>query len=69
MGTFQEQLIAFANTAILRVAKCANEEQTKLYLVIPFLHLLGYDAGDPSQVVANPPLTSQKNTKIELISC
>jgi predicted type IV restriction endonuclease len=52
MGTFQEQLIAFANTAILRVAKCANEEQTKLYLVIPFLHLLGYDAGDPSQVVA-----------------
>ena len=52
MGTFQEQLVAFAKTAILRASKCTNEEQTKLYLVIPFLRLLGYDAGDPSQVVA-----------------
>ena len=52
MGTFQEQLVAFANTAGLRIAQCANEEQTKLYLVLPFLRLLGYDALDPSQVVA-----------------
>jgi hypothetical protein len=52
MTTFQEQLVAFANTAGLRIAQCANEEQTKLYLVLPFLRLLGYDALDPSQVVA-----------------
>ena len=52
MGTFQEQLIAFANVVALRTAKCANEEQTKLYLLIPFLNLLGYDARDPSQVIA-----------------
>jgi hypothetical protein len=52
MGNFQEQLIAFAQTAVLRVSQCANEEQTKLYLVLPFLRLLGYDALDPSQVVA-----------------
>ena len=52
MGSFQEQLIAFASTAAGRVAKCANEEQTKLYLVLPFLRLLGYDAHDPTQVIA-----------------
>jgi hypothetical protein len=52
MGSFQEQLIAFAQTALVRVPQCANEEQTKLYLVLPFLRLLGYDALDPSQVVA-----------------
>ena len=52
MGTFQEQLVAFANTAGVRIAQCANEEQTKLYLVLPFLRLLGYDALDPSQVIA-----------------
>ena len=52
MPTFQEQLIAFAQTAVVHALKCANEEQTKLYLVLPFLRLLGYDALDPSQVVA-----------------
>jgi predicted type IV restriction endonuclease len=52
MGTFQEQLVSFANIVVSRLEKCGNEEQTKLYLVIPFLRLLGYDAGDPSQVVA-----------------
>jgi predicted type IV restriction endonuclease len=52
MGTFQEQLVAFANTAGVRISQCANEEQTKLYLVLPFLRLLGYDALDPSQVIA-----------------
>ena len=36
----------------MRIAQCANEEQTKLYLVLPFLRLLGYDALDPSQVIA-----------------
>lgn len=52
MSTFQEQLVAFANTAGVRIARCANEKQTKLYLVLPFLRLLGYDALDPSQVIA-----------------
>ena len=52
MGTFQEQLVSFANIVVSRLEKCGNEEQTKLYLIIPFLRLLGYDAGDPSQVVA-----------------
>jgi len=52
MGTFQEQLVAFAQTAVGRGSQCANEEQTKLYLVLPFLRLLGYDALDPNQVVA-----------------
>jgi len=52
LASFQEQLIAFAQTALGRCANCANEEQTKLYLVLPFLRLLGYDALDPSQVVA-----------------
>src|SRR5262245_51607217 len=52
MSAFQEQLVAFANTATARISQCANEEQTKLYLVLPFLRLLGYDALDPTQVVA-----------------
>jgi hypothetical protein len=52
MGSFQEQLIAFAKQGVMRVAQCPNEECTKLYLVLPFLRILGYDPNDPDQVVA-----------------
>lgn len=51
MSDLREQLVALARQADKIASKCANEEQTKLYLVLPFLRLLGYDAGDPDQVV------------------
>lgn len=52
MPTFREEVIAFARTGLTRAAQCHNEECTKLYLVLPFLRLLGYDPNDPTQVAA-----------------
>jgi predicted type IV restriction endonuclease len=52
MSSFREQLIGFARTGVARAGQCRNEEGTKLYLVVPFLRLLGYDANDPDHVVA-----------------
>ena len=49
---FREQLVAFAHQGISRASQCHNEECTKLYLVLPFLQLLGYDPHDPNQVTA-----------------
>jgi predicted type IV restriction endonuclease len=51
MGDLREQLVVLARRADKIIGRCANEEQTKLCLVLPFLRLLGYDAGDPEQVV------------------
>jgi hypothetical protein len=50
--TFREQVIAFAKRTLAIVPKCLNEEQTKQYLVLPFLRLLGYDPDNPNHVVA-----------------
>ena len=52
MPTFREEVVAFARTGLTRATQCHNEECTKLYLVLPFLRLLGYDPNDPQQVAA-----------------
>ena len=52
MSSFREQLIEFARRGIKRVPQCNNEECTKLYLVLPFLQLLGYDPNDPDEIAA-----------------
>jgi hypothetical protein len=52
MPSFREQLAAFAQGGVTRVEQCHNEECTKLFLVLPFLRLLGYDPHDPDQVTA-----------------
>jgi len=49
--SFQAQLISFAGKVSRIKTHCQSEESTKIYLVVPFLALLGYDASDPSIVV------------------
>ena len=48
---FEARLSAFAERAMRIVNYCASEEATRIYLVMPFLELLGYDAGDPSVII------------------
>ncbi len=40
---FRQKLVAFAARSVELAPRCANEESTKLFLILPFLHLLGYD--------------------------
>ncbi len=48
---FEKRLLAFAERTMRIKAHCAGEDATRIYLVMPFLELLGYDAGDPSVIV------------------
>jgi predicted type IV restriction endonuclease len=48
---FHTRLVAFAERTMRIKAHCAGEDATRIYLVMPFLELLGYDAGDPSIIV------------------
>jgi hypothetical protein len=48
---FETQLVAFAKKASRSKTHCTSEESTKIYLVVPFLALLGYDASDPAVLV------------------
>jgi hypothetical protein len=43
-------LLALAKRSVAIMTACANVESTKLYLVLPFLGLLGYDYMDPFEV-------------------
>ncbi|MFN3868921.1 MAG: hypothetical protein ACK4MF_07650 [Hyphomicrobiaceae bacterium] len=43
-------LMANAKRAVSLMSACTNEESTKLYLVMPFIGLLGYDYTDPREV-------------------
>ena len=52
MTSFREELIEFARKGVALESRCHNEECTKQYLVLPFVHLLGYDPKDPEQVAA-----------------
>ncbi len=52
MAGFRDNLLVFAREGLQRVPQCTNEECTKLYLVLPFVRLLGYDPNDPNQVIA-----------------
>lgn len=48
---FEIQLSAFAKRAMRILSHCASEEAARIYLVMPFLELMGYDARDPSVLV------------------
>jgi hypothetical protein len=48
---FESRLLAFAERAKRIKAHCAGEDATRIYLVLPFVELLGYDVGDPSTIV------------------
>lgn len=43
-------LLAIAKRSVSIMTACTNEESTKLYLVLPFLGLLGYDYANPYEV-------------------
>lgn len=43
-------LLAVAKRSVSIMTACSNEESTKLYLVLPFLGLLGYDYTNPYEV-------------------
>jgi predicted type IV restriction endonuclease len=47
----EARLAALAERTMRIRAHCAGEDATRIYLVMPFLELLGYDAGDPSVIV------------------
>ena len=47
---FRQTIRAFADRAVAKAPHCTTEEATKQFLVLPFVNLLGYDIGDPSEV-------------------
>lgn len=49
---FKVRVLAFAERAMKIKNLVHNEEATKVSLVLPFIHLLGYDDRDPSEVAA-----------------
>ena len=50
LGEFRERLVEFAKRAGGAAPRCANEESTKMFLVLPMIALLGYDPMDPNEV-------------------
>jgi predicted type IV restriction endonuclease len=47
---FREKLAAFAVRAVQMSPRCTNEESTRLFLILPFLNVLGYDDRNPDEV-------------------
>lgn len=47
---FRDRLVEFAKRAVGAAPRCANEESTKMFLVLPMISLLGYDPMDPNEV-------------------
>jgi predicted type IV restriction endonuclease len=47
---FRQVLISFANRMTSVAPRCTNEESTKIFLILPFLAVLGYDDRNPNEV-------------------
>ncbi len=47
---FRQKVKIFAERAVSLAPRCTNEEGTKLFLILPFLNLLGYDDRNPDEV-------------------
>jgi hypothetical protein len=47
---FKQKFTEFASRMVSIAPRCANEESTKLFLILPFLNLLGYDDRNPHEV-------------------
>lgn len=47
---FGDRLITFAKRNISLADRCTNEEATKMFLVLPFINLLGFDDRNPLEV-------------------
>ena len=55
---FVVRLVELAERTMRIKSHCANEDATRIYLVMPFFELLGYDAGDPSVARPGPNIDS-----------
>ncbi len=47
---FRQKVKAFAERIVGLAPRCTNEESTKLFLILPFLSLQGYDISNPDEV-------------------
>jgi predicted type IV restriction endonuclease len=47
---FRQKVRSFAERMVGLAPRCTNEESTKLFLILPFLSLLGYDDRNPDEV-------------------
>ena len=57
-------LLAMAKRSVGMMSACTNQECTKLYLVMPFLGLLGYDYSNPYAVYPKHVATSSDGTPV-----
>ncbi|KYO57922.1 type I restriction enzyme HsdR N-terminal domain-containing protein [Tistrella mobilis] len=48
---FKQRLIDHAQRVDSLAASCVSEEATKMFLILPFIDILGYDRNDPREVV------------------
>jgi hypothetical protein len=58
---FEDDLTSFISKVPKQKDRSKTEESTKMYLVVPFLRVLGYDCSDPSDV--HPEFTADYNEK------
>ena len=47
---FRQKVRLFSERVVGVAPRCINEESTKLFLILPFLSLLGYDVTNPDEV-------------------
>lgn len=47
---FHDRLLGFSQRIVSLASRCTNEESTKLFLILPFIGLLGYDDRNPLEV-------------------
>lgn len=47
---FKENILEFSKKSLNIKNACFNEEATKMYLILPFLEILGYDTRNPNEI-------------------
>ncbi|MEQ1650971.1 MAG: hypothetical protein ABL897_00625 [Hyphomicrobium sp.] len=60
-------LLAVAKRSVSIMTACNNEESTKLYLVLPFLGLLGYDYANPYEVYPDHAISPDCKTAFAIL--
>jgi hypothetical protein len=48
---FKKQLVEYSKRALSLAERAENEAATRMFLIMPFLQLLGYDPYDPDEIV------------------
>lgn len=68
LNELRSGLLAIAKRSVCLMPACSNEESTKLYLVLPFLGLLGYDFTNPYEVYPEhaADFTNENSNKVDL---